>query len=95
MVVGFPSSLPATDPFTNRIAAVLERTTRIKKLSPIRVDVANETAILRGRVATQQDRELAENLVRLEPGIWDVKNELVVEESAHVAAANARPAGAR
>jgi hypothetical protein len=86
MVVGFPSSPMATDPFAGRIAMILQRTVQIKKRSPIRVDVKNETAILRGRVATKQDRELAENLVRLEPGIWDVRNELIVEDSAHVAA---------
>src|SRR3990167_4355942 len=57
VVVGFPSSPLAADPFAERIATVLQRTVQIKKLSPIRVDVKNETAILRGRVATKQDRE--------------------------------------
>jgi hypothetical protein len=93
VMVGFPSRAPASDPFARRIAAVLERTTRIHKVSPIRVVVVHETAILRGRVATRQDRELAENIVRFEPGVWDVKNELVVEDSPRVATADARPGG--
>jgi osmotically-inducible protein OsmY len=80
-VVGFRSGSPAMDPFAERIATLLERTVQIKKLSPIRVEVRGETAILRGRVATQEDRQLAENLVRLEPGIWDVKNELTAIEA--------------
>jgi hypothetical protein len=92
VLVAFPAGPPASDPFAARIAATLERATRIKRLSPIRVTVANETAILRGRVATSQDRELAENLVRLEPGVWEVKNELVVEGMGRVAATGARPA---
>lgn len=92
VLVGLPSGAPASDPFARRIAAVLESTNRIKKLSPIHVTVVNETAILRGRVASVQDRDLAENLVRLEPGIWDIKNELVVEKPARVAATNATTA---
>jgi hypothetical protein len=91
-VVGY-SSRPAMDPFSGRIASMLESTARIKKRSPIRVDVVGETAILRGRVATRQDRELAENLVRLEPGVWDVKNLLIAEDSPRVTTINVRPAG--
>jgi osmotically-inducible protein OsmY len=81
------------DPFSGRIASMIERTAQIKKRSPIRVDVVSETAILRGRVATQQDRELAENLVRLEPGIWDVKNLLIADDSARVTTISIRSAG--
>jgi hypothetical protein len=93
VLVGLPSDSPASDPFSRRIAAVLEKTARIKTLAPIRVVVVHETAILRGRVATSQDRELAENLVRLEPGIWSVKNELVVEETSRIAVNGTRPTG--
>ena len=76
------------------IAATLRRVPQIARRSTIRVAVQNETAILRGEVATQHDRELAENLARLEPGVWDVKNELVVRSPANVAASTTRaPAG--
>ena len=51
---------------------------RILAVWPIRVTVENETAILHGRVATDRDRRLAEAYVRLEPGIWAVRNELIV-----------------
>ena len=88
-VVGY-SSRPAMDPFSNRIASMLEGTARLKKRSPIRVDVVGETAILRGRVATRQDRELAENLVRLEPGVWDVKNLLIADDSPRVTTISVR-----
>lgn len=78
MVVGHSSRLSSPDPLAQRLAAALERTSRIQKLSPIRVDMKGEVATLRGRVATLQDRELAENLIRFEPGVWDVRNELAV-----------------
>jgi len=92
-MVGYPSARPAMDPFSGRIASMLQSTAQIKKRSSIRVDVVGETAILRGRVATQQDRELAENLVRLEPGIWEVKNLLIAEDSARVTTISIRAAG--
>ncbi|MHB1034225.1 MAG: BON domain-containing protein [Pirellulales bacterium] len=42
------------------------------------VTVVGETAVLRGVVASTHARDLAEQMVRLEPGIWNVRNELQV-----------------
>ena len=67
------------------LAARVARTERIQTLSPVSVLLRDGTATLRGVVATDRDRELVEGLARLEPGIWEVKNELVVAQ---------RPAGA-
>lgn len=89
VAAGFPGSARSADSFAGRIAAMLEQMPQIAKRSPIRVTVVRETAILQGRVASKRDRELAENVVRLEPGVWDVRNELVVEESPRVAATHA------
>ncbi len=88
-VVGARGNDRSVDPFAGRIAATLEKMPQIAKRSPIQVTVVGETAILRGRVASARDRELAENVVRLEPGVRDVRNELVVEEPSRVAAARA------
>jgi len=44
----------------------------------VRVGMAGETAVLQGRVPTAHDRLLAEELSRLEPGVWNVRNELTV-----------------
>jgi len=93
VMASLPSDVTVADPLAGRIARLLERMPQIMKRSPIRVTVVGETAILRGRVASSRDRELAENLVRLEPGIWEVRNELVVEESPRVAAAPAAASG--
>ena len=53
----------------------------IARLGPIEVDVVDRTARLRGVVANEADRELAVRLVRLEPGISKVEDELVVDAS--------------
>jgi hypothetical protein len=69
---------PASDAGAT-LSALLERSRQIQKRSPISVTVKDYTAILRGRVATEHDRSLAAALLLLEPGIWEVQNELVVE----------------
>jgi hypothetical protein len=76
------------------VADMIRRNQRIQKLSPITVSLDNETAILRGRVATEHDRQLVEILTRFEPGIWRVQNELTVGELEQVSVARSnRPSG--
>ncbi|MFH1919746.1 MAG: BON domain-containing protein [Planctomycetota bacterium] len=49
--------------------------------SPLEVTIRQETAILRGVVASPRDRLLAGHLARFEPGVREVKNELTVAAS--------------
>jgi hypothetical protein len=63
-------------------AAFSQRLTKMPALSgmgPIEVNLAGRTAILRGTVASESDRQLAESLARLEPEVAEVQNELVVK----------------
>jgi hypothetical protein len=46
-----------------------------------KVDLQGHTAVLRGVVATEHDRDLAERIVRLEPTVSEVQNQLVVAGS--------------
>jgi len=71
---------PSADPAA-RLAERIRRTDRINKRSPITVELQGQIAILRGRVATEHDRQLTEALARLEPGIGRVQNELTVAGS--------------
>ena len=50
------------------------------KLETVRFEFKNRTARLTGSVSTQRQRELIEVMLRMEPGIDMVKNELVVEK---------------
>jgi hypothetical protein len=60
--------------------------TRLTKLpglrfvGPAEVVMEGRTAILRGKVASQEDRELVEALTKMEPDVLEVKNELEVVE---------------
>lgn len=70
---------------TTAAAAIQTRLNQIlaaETLPGIRVELSGETARLSGVVATARERQLAERLVLLEPGIWAVSNELIVAESA-------------
>jgi hypothetical protein len=45
----------------------------------IKVAVENNVVVLRGKVAGEHERDLAEMLVRLSPGVYNVQNDLQVE----------------
>ena len=82
MAIGF-SYAPAN---ATAVAATLVKRLQgrhgIKSSAPIEVAVQGQTAILRGEVLSDHDRLLAEQLLRLEPGIWLVQNELKVSSAA-------------
>jgi hypothetical protein len=54
---------------------------RIASRGPLTVELQDRTLTLRGVVATDHDRALAEQLALLEPGISQVQNELTVAEA--------------
>jgi osmotically-inducible protein OsmY len=76
--VGFDYTPPPPAQLGSTVAARLEDCTRIRLRSPVEVSMEGTTAVLRGVVATEHDRVMAEQLARLEPGIWKVQNELTV-----------------
>lgn len=62
----------------NRLAKVME-----DRLSgPVEVTLAGETAILEGAVASEHDRHVVAEWVRLEPGIAEIENRLRVATDA-------------
>ena len=76
--VGFSRSVVAPSRVSTALAQRLSRSRRVQTVSPVEVVIQGRTATLRGVVATGYDRALAEQLARLEPGIGQVRNELVV-----------------
>ena len=72
----YPQSNPNTlsTTLTRRLATI----PALQSQTPIRVELQGRTAILRGVAATEHDRGLAEQMLRLEPGIEEVKNEVAV-----------------
>ncbi|ADB18322.1 transport-associated [Pirellula staleyi DSM 6068] len=64
--------------FQTKFETRLTRIPALKRLGPIDVEMLGNTAILRGVVASAEDRQLAEDLAMMEPEVADVDNELIV-----------------
>jgi hypothetical protein len=78
---GADLAVAPTPQVSSVLTSRLARSMRLSAGAPVEVSMAGDTATLRGVVATPHDRELAEQLVRLEPGVARVTNELRVEQS--------------
>lgn len=63
---------------SSNLATRLEKSSWLKTRSPVEVSIESGTATLRGVVATDHDRRLAERMARLQPGIRLVENQLTV-----------------
>jgi len=80
-------------------AAIKAVSTRLNKIIarsgqtavPIGLELKDGRVVLKGHVPTEHARTLAENLVRLEPGIWEVENELIVDPAAPKPATEQKP----
>jgi hypothetical protein len=59
--------------------------------SPVSVSVSGGTATVRGVAKTPYDRLVVAAMVRMEPGIWQVNNELTVQPQPNIAQ-DAQPA---
>jgi hypothetical protein len=70
------------------VAAFESRLTQlpaIRFVGPAQVTMEGRTAVLRGTVASEDDRQLAEDLAMMEPAVQNVRNELVVDSTATAA----------
>lgn len=75
---GFDVSRPADNRLGAKLTRQLTASPRIAKSTPIQVEIQGQTAILTGTVASEYDRRIAEQAVRMEAGIWNVRNDLTV-----------------
>jgi hypothetical protein len=75
-------------------ASLSERITRIARAGGVQtpagisVYLGNGSAVLRGAVGTPYDRQLVANLVRLEPRVWRVENQLTVQSGGAATGSN-------
>jgi len=76
--LGFTPARRAPAKAPESVADRIVRLGRFSMATPLEVSVRNGTATLRGVVATERERILAEQMIRLEPGVWAVNNELAL-----------------
>jgi hypothetical protein len=78
LVVGFSAPKPVSSVLGKRLETHLTATRGIERLGPIQVSVIGREVVLQGTVRSEHDRDLAEQLALLEPGVGAVRNELQV-----------------
>jgi len=75
---GFRFARPAPAQRSSRLASRMEKSSWLQHRSPMEVTIEGGTAVLRGVVATEHDRVLAERVAKLEPGVRRVENLLTL-----------------
>lgn len=76
--VAFEYPAPAPRQLGTKLTGRIAGMSRIRSTGPLTVSVEGRTAVLRGMVASDHDRVLAEQVALLEPGISRVRNELTI-----------------
>lgn len=77
-VVRFPVPPIQSPQLQANLQGLINRTMVIRQPGDVRIEVNGDTVILRGRVADEDERRLVEGMVRLEPGVHEVVNQLTV-----------------
>jgi len=79
--VRFPAPPIASPQVQTSLQTIVDRTSQLHQPATVRVEVLGSAVILRGRVTSEDDRRLIEGIVRLEPGVHEVRNEIEVAPS--------------
>jgi hypothetical protein len=75
------AALPSSEVLAAGIHDVIDRSAGIRSKSDISVKMEGRNAILQGQVASEKERLQVEALIRLTPGLGQIRNELTVRAS--------------
>jgi osmotically-inducible protein OsmY len=76
--LGFRPPAVAPAQVQTDIQQILATSMSLSPQRDIRVEMSGPVVVLRGNVASERDRHMAEGMIRLTPGVRDVRNELTV-----------------
>jgi osmotically-inducible protein OsmY len=82
LVIGFEAKPQSPQAISSALAQQLSSSPSLHWLSPISVSMEGRTATIRGEVASDWDRAMAEQVLLFEPGIAAVQNRLTVKSPA-------------
>jgi hypothetical protein len=60
------------------LQGLINRTSALRQPTNVRIEFDGATVILRGRVADDDERRLVEGMVRMEPGVREVRSQLTI-----------------
>ena len=72
----FAPPVKPTAQVESELREILDRSTSLSNPAAIELSVEDKVVTIRGKVASEDERSLAEGLIRLAPGVRGVKNEL-------------------
>lgn len=75
-VIRFPVNTTPVEVVRTELSNVLASSTSLSAPANVRLEMDAGVVVLRGRVASWEEARHAENLIRLSPGVRDVRNEL-------------------
>ena len=73
-----PVKIHSSSAIHSEVRDVLDRSEKLKNKNAIRVAVNGNTVVLSGQVGTDRERQLAEAMVTMTPGVRGVLNQLTV-----------------
>ena len=59
----------------------VDRVEQTGRLGAVRIELANGVTVVRGTVASEHDKKVTENMVRLQPGVSAIDNDIQIETS--------------
>jgi len=68
-----------------QIQGLLTNSRALSANRAIRVETSGDVLVLRGNVANEHDRRLAQGMASLTPGVHEIRNELTVSEETSTA----------
>jgi hypothetical protein len=80
--IGFEFRPPSVSSMQTSLQQTISESSSLPSRSGIVVAVDGDTVVLRGTAGSERERRLAEALLRLSPGVYDVRNNLEVRETA-------------
>jgi hypothetical protein len=76
--VKFATKPIAANEMQAELSGIINRSSSIKNPAAIQVVIEDQTIVLRGKVADDDERRLTENMIRMTPRVREVRNELQV-----------------
>jgi hypothetical protein len=76
--IRFPAPPIQSPQLQANLQQLITRAPFLSQPNSVRIEVQGTTVVLRGRVADDDERRLIEGMVRMEPGVREVRNELTI-----------------
>ncbi|MCL2623166.1 MAG: hypothetical protein FWD31_05800, partial [Planctomycetaceae bacterium] len=82
IVLGFTTPKADAAAVSAILSQRIEHTTQTGRLGAVQIELADGVAVARGTVASDHDRRVAVNMIRLQPGVFEIDDDIQIETPA-------------